>query len=372
MKATSLEAVSGIKSLVDIALKGLGSTYDTASGLFNAHLGLQGVVSSNGTSANRAAANRTTLISLLGLNQAFQYDLNVPLDVERITLDRIAQTTSFNSLGDLGLLIWLTARTHPEALPLLYDRINWPYSLDQFPDARLGKTLELCWLLAGLSEVRLSDGEEPDQLDELAHMTRQILFVNYGGFGAFRHLAKGSLKHLGKARYGSFADQAFSIYAFSRYARAFSDDQALAIAKTCSECMVACQGERGQWWWLYDVDKGSAVRKYPVYSVHQDGLAPMALNTFSEVSGDDFSDPVQLGLQWIRGKNELGLDLLQPDHTAIWDSIQDSKYPVDAEALNSMSTLLPMKKGKRTLHLTWECSPRHLGWLLYALAGYAE
>lgn len=372
MKVVSLEAVSGIKPLVDIALKGLASTYDAASGLFNAHLGLQGVVNGNGLTANRAVENRATLISLLGLNEAFQYDLNVPLDVEGITLDLIERMTSFTSLGDLGLLIWLTARTHPEALPLLYDRIDWPYSLDQFPDARSGKTLELCWLLAGLSEIRLSDGEEPDQLDELAHMTRQIIFVNYGGFGAFRHLAKGGLKQLGKARYGSFADQAFAIYAFSRYARAYADDQALAIAKACGRCIVECQGALGQWWWLYDVDKGSAVRKYPVHSVHQDGLAPMALNALTEVSGDDFVEPVQLGLQWIRGNNELGIDLFQPDHTAIWDRVQDSRYPVDAEELNSITALLPIKKGKRTLHLTWECSPRHLGWLLYALAGYAE
>jgi hypothetical protein len=44
---------------------------------------------------------------------------------------------------------------------------------------------------------------------------------------------------------------------------------------------------------------------------------------------------------------------------------------MDAEELNAMIAFRPIKKGKRTLHLLTECSPRHLGWLLYALSGHA-
>ena len=40
---------------------------------------------------------------------------------------------------------------------------------------------------------------------------------------------------------------------------------------------ASCRVPHGQWWWHYDVRDGSVVERYPVYSVHQHAMAPMAL-----------------------------------------------------------------------------------------------
>ncbi len=47
------------------------------------------------------------------------------------------------------------------------------------------------------------------------------------------------------------------------------------------------QGPEGQWWWHYDTRNGSVVEGYPVYSVHQHAMAPMALLDLREAGGTD-------------------------------------------------------------------------------------
>jgi len=75
--------------------------------------------------------------------------------------------------------------------------------------------------------------------------------------------------------------------------------------RTCAEAICRMQGPSGQWWWHYDARNGRIFERYPVYAVHQDGMAPMALFALGEVARLDFSEPIYKGLAWISGNNEL-------------------------------------------------------------------
>ena len=68
-----------------------------------------------------------------------------------------------------------------------------------------------------------------------------------------------------------------AIYALMTFARAFDIEEPLADALICANAIRALQGDKGQWWFLYDKRSSQVVNRYPVCSIYQNGMAPMAL-----------------------------------------------------------------------------------------------
>jgi hypothetical protein len=124
----------------------------------------------------------------------------------------------------------------------------------------------------------------------------------------------------------------------------------------------------GQWWWHYDAENGRVVGKYPIYSVHQDGMAPMALRALEAVSNRSYGEEIRNGLQWIAGKNELSADMIDPARNVIWRNIHRDRYRMYASEMASI--LFPTRREKEysDLKVLYECWSYHLGWLLYALS----
>ena len=361
------EVISGLDMLVDVAIQGLASMFDPKSQMFCARR-----VSSSTDIKNEGLSYWETLNALIGLNEAHQYDINIPFDIESATRYHIDRAAHIEDAKHLGAFLWLAARSAPETLIDLYEKIVLSDALERFNENREGRTIDLCFLLIGLSEIRLSDGEEPVYLDELAYMTRQLLFVCYGGFGVFRaihHMKQAPKK---RAKYGYFTDQMFAIYAFMRYAQAFNDKQCLKIALECATHLVNNQGELGQWWDLYHVETGKVARKYPVYTMHQDALAPMALLGLRERAGQDFDEAINAGVLWMHRNNELDIQMVSPTMKVIWEGVHDLKKKLYMDEPFTSLTYRPGKEKAKTLTAAFECRPSHLGWLLFALAGYVE
>ena len=84
---------------------------------------------------------------------------------------------------------------------------------------------------------------------------------------------------------GSFAAQVYPIQALARLHRSADDQEALAVANSVAAAICTAQGEAGQWWWHYDGRTGGVVEGYPVYSVHQHAMGPMALLDLAEAGG---------------------------------------------------------------------------------------
>src|SRR5262249_20345113 len=120
---------------------------------------------------------------------------------------------------------------------------------------------------------------------------------------------------------GSFADQVYPIYAMTRLAQACDTQEPLARALDCAHAICHAQGPLGQWWWHYHARRGHVVRRYPVFTVHQDGMAPMALFALGQATGQNFSRHIYKGLQWDFGNNELAQDMRDESTNLIWRSI---------------------------------------------------
>jgi hypothetical protein len=192
---------------------------------------------------------------------------------------------------------------------------------------------------------------------------------NQGETGTFGHIdRKGSLAGVLRGRIGSFADQVYPVYALARFAQAYGSKEALTMASACAQGICRVQGPQGQWWWHYDSTTGKVAGKYPVYSVHQDGMAPMALVALSKVTGCNFAGPIDKGLQWITGSNELSRDLRDLSLHVIWRCAHPRhKYKMyldDALGLVGVS----VNRNCAELTVREECRPYEFGWLLYALS----
>src|SRR5208282_4187357 len=176
-----------------------------------------------------------------------------------------------------------------------------------------------------------------------------------------------------RGRIGSFADQIYPIYAMSKFAKIFQLEDPLGPALECASAICGAQGESGQWWWLYDARSGRISSRYPVYSVHQHGMAPMGLFAIEEATGKCFKKNIYKGLRWIYGTNEPGVDMRHSAQNIIWRCVLlgDKTQKYWEMALNLVRS--PNQHIQpRSLKILYEQRPYEFGWLLFALARNSE
>lgn len=313
-------------------------------------------------------SDRYTMISLLGLVRLEKSGGKSPVDVQKVLSSLLSSVEKVDGIGDLGLLLWLCALASPDRVPQVWSELKTGEALSRFPDALQGRTVALSWFLSGIAHAALAKVQGIPGLEELAEYTCQELLRNYRGKGIFCHMRRSSLTGLVRGRLGCFADQAYPIYALSKYYQAYGSKKALVVALNSAEAICRLQGPLGQWWWHYDAETGRVVGRYPVYSVHQDGMAPMALHAVDEASGQSFQEPIFRGLRWIAGNNELSIDLIDPSRNVIWRSFYRDKYKLYASELASVFFHSGKEKEYSDLKVLFECWPYHLGWLLYAFS----
>jgi hypothetical protein len=232
--------------------------------------------------------------------------------------------------------------------------------------------MELAWFLAGLSHAASTSPKVAAELAGLARKTYRRLKENQGDCGYFGHLARSkSVAGILRGRIGSFADQIYSIYAMSKFASAFSLEEPLDAAELCASAICAAQGPLGQWWWLYDSRTGHISSRYPVYSVHQQGMAPMGLFALEEAGGQSFTDAIYKGLRWIYGANELGADMRDPTHNLIWRCVRPENSRTKYREMALSLFRAPKNDAPvGALTILHEDRPYELGWLLYAFAKF--
>jgi hypothetical protein len=193
---------------------------------------------------------------------------------------------------------------------------------------------------------------------------------NQGEFGLFGHMStEKSLMGRLRGRIGSFADQVYPIYAMSKFAKAFHVEDPLGPALECATAICAAQGKSGQWWWLYDARSGRVSSRYPVYSVHQHGMAPMCLFAVEETTGQSFRESIYQGLRWIYGENELGIDMRDGAQSLIWRCLAPGNWQTKFWEM-AWSAIRPTNEHMQvpSLEVLYEQRPYEFGWLLFAFA----
>lgn len=353
-----------LHNLVVLALNGLMPMFHRESQLFCFRLHR----TPNGL-AREGVSVRYTLITLLGLHKAAEAGLQLPIDRQLVLNNLLRDSFRPDNLGDLGLLLWLCALAVPERLDEIYKGLALDMAISRYREVQQGQTMALAWFLTGLAYARLAGEKDFPGLTDSANDAYRLLTKNQGQNGIFGHLAIGKgVAGVLRSRLGSFADQVYPILAFSVFGRAFGVTEALTKALRCGEAICRAQGCLGEWWWHYDCQTGRVVGKYPVYAVHQHGMAPMALLALGDATGLDFSPWIYKGLQWITGRNDLNRDFRDTTESVIWRGIHEAKVATYFHEAKSLLGSSGCKKAPRGLRVNFECRPYELGWLLYAFA----
>jgi hypothetical protein len=307
---------------------------------------------------------RYTLINLIGLYKAQCNGYNIKIDLKKVLASQVKKADKFDGIGEIGLLLWATALISPEKLLKILTKINFQNILNTYKDAKNKLTMEHSWLLIGVLVASTFNETFKNSIGTLPEKLFKIIRKNYGGSGIFKH--QDDNKILGKFRgnIGSFADQVYPIYAFSLFSKLRNNEEALLIANECANTLCNNQGENGEWLWHYDSRDGNVISKYPVYSVHQDAMAPMALFAVQKASGIYYQDYILKGLDWLVENAEM----IDTKNNIIWRSIN----PPEAHR-KFKSTLahfgISTDEEYNNLEVTKECWSYHLGWLLHAFAG---
>lgn len=197
------------------------------------------------------------------------------------------------------------------------------------------------------------------------------LAAHQGPRGIFPHVLppSGGLR----GHVGSFADQVYPVQAFARYAASTGDRTRLAAAELTAQRLVDLQGPQGQWWWHYDARTGAVVEPYPVYSVHQHGMAPMVLTDLAAAGGHDHRAAIDLGLSWIDAHPECVEPMVAAELGVIWRKVGRHEPFKAARAAGALASRV--RPGARAPfanrlwpvgRVDYECRPYELGWLLYA------
>jgi len=359
-------AVAGgfdLDGLIDLAAAALPAMYNPQRRMF-----CHRMIRVNGSFVQDGVSPRYTAMTLLGLHRLEAAGGRSPIPTGELLSSLTADYSWINNLGNLGLLLWVCAKLCPERFESVYQTLGADTALERFPEARERHTMDLSWFLSGLAHGALALPAKHGHFEPLALRTYEALKQNQGKSGFFGHQSGNGAAGFWRGRIGSFADQAYPIYAGSRLAQAYEIAGPLEMASECAAAICSVQGTLGQWWWHYDSKTGRVIQKYPVYSVHQDGMAPMALLALTEASDRDLSSFVYKGLRWITGQNELQLDMRDAASKMIWRNIYRQGSSVYIREFWEFLTSSHAAVDPHRLNVLQECRPYHLGWLLYAFA----
>ena len=354
-----------IPALTALAVRGLVPMFDAERQLFCHRL-----VRRESGFLREGVSPRYTIMTLLGLRELEKMGRSVPFDTKAIFDSFVRDTRWIEGAGDLGLMVWLTATFAPDQLRGFYRGANFESALNRYSDVRQARTMELAWFLSGLAHAASTSSAIVTELTDLAVETYHRLADNQGENGFFGHMGTTkSIAGLLRGRVGSFADQIYPIYAMSKFASVFSVEEPLDSALECASAICNAQGELGQWWWLYDSGTGRVSSRYPVYSVHQHGMAPMGLFAIEEASRQSFQNFIFKGLRWIYGANELQADMRDLEENLVWRCIlpkrkQTKYWDTALSIVRTPDERAPVGP----LDILHEDRPYELGWLLYGFA----
>ena len=371
---------ANVRTLCSLALARLPRMIDPATGLFNFGVSGEGL-------APRGTSVRYTAMTALGLERAEAHGLGSPVDLDRLYEALSATLAGVDNLGDIGLVIWAAARRNR---PLAERALRL---IDEVPDHvhRRGSSsvhsTELALLTNGLTEALAAGvGSERDVRTRLDRAFR-CLSNQRGPSGLLpfaRHVSgrepPPSARDRIQAELGFFDAQIYALLAALRRHEVLDDAEARAMARTIAERLLACQHPLGQWAWHYNARSGAVVDLYPVYSVHQDGMAPMALLSAERLLGLSTVPAVARGVKWLFGHNELNESLVDVEQGRIWRSIRRRAplhrivYPLKLASLVEVGRSFDLGArlaAPRLLEIDQEMRPYHLGFCLYAFAAIA-
>jgi hypothetical protein len=360
-----------LADLSELALDALPHMYLPDSGLF-AHK----TTVENGQYVNERPNVLYSSDSLIGILSQRRRSPDEVMDLGPAMDGAVKAAAERRSPDELGNMVWAcTLAEDPRGEDLLRALCEVE------PGAESGGNLGL--VLYGLvAGARAYEGQRDAAMAKAREVTADIT----GRFVPQAEVFTGAKRRRGLPRrelleYGiaSFAAQVYPLHGLAAY-YVYSEEAPHPAVETVARRIVDAQGPLGQWWWIYSTRERTVVEGYPVYSVHQDGMAFLGLMELERLGIGGFRDALALGVDWELGANELGTSLVSHEPSSIARCIQrrgsqaDGIYGVSQLNFARMFTrsLAPRLAGDRVtaapqdLEMLLECRSYHLGWLLYA------
>ena len=352
-----------LTSLVPLALRGLSRMQDEATGLF-AHKSL---IRSNGGLTNRGLNPLYTAACVIGLLSVPEGRVEPYATQARRGLDALVRV-EHDDPSVLGSTLWgCVCAGHDEATRLAA-------ALVAPTDPRRWSSMQLGLALAGLARWLQTGDAHTDAAARTARALATELEERYLPRACV--FAGTRIRRQDPFGFTSFASQVYPVLGLCDLAEATSTVPSAVVGRVC-DFLVRSQGEMGQWWWFYSTRAAKVIEGYPVYSVHQDAMAVMALLSASRFELGDYREAMTTGVRWIWGTNELDRCLVNPEAGMIYRAIQRTGGDADGfagwshkqraaaslAALSNRTHRVPPK-----LEVLTECRPYHLGWLLLAAA----
>src|ERR1700722_12025663 len=205
-----------VTHLLELAIRGLEPMYDAETSLFCHRLKL-----TPAGNVREGISQRYTVMTLLGLLRAESAGFRSSVNIEA-TIDALYGNTEWvNNIGDLGLLLWLSAAS-PSRLDRFYATFDLENALRKYADVRKRPTMELAWFLTGLTYASRAAKTKRACLEPLARRTYGLLQSNQGKHGLCGHMSKWkSLAGAARGHIGSFADQVYPILAMAHFGQFF-------------------------------------------------------------------------------------------------------------------------------------------------------
>ena len=357
-------AASVVASLLELAPRGLAAARSDDGEFAQT---VRGVASSDGVTLRPEGRNlRYAAMATLGIGRLHDPQQRSVLDgrtaSEQAELVAVRARSSTDP-GAIALAAWLSAELNHTYEPELFSHVAGLLASGQ-PLL----TVDVAWMVtAAASAAHVTDTES------IVHAGVDRLLASQGELGIYPHGLPAGSQPRWRAHVGSFADQIYPIQALSRAGHLCGREDWIERANLTATTLCRWQGQGGQWWWHYDARDGSVIERYPVYSVHQHAMAPMALFDLLEAGGDDHTHEIGRGVGWLDSHPEVVEELVSPRWGVIWRKVgrrEPRKASRAAQALASMGRPGPRVGGLDHVFppvvVDHECRPYELGWLLYA------
>lgn len=367
--ATATVVADELRALVPVAINGLEQMQSPA-GLFS-HKSL---VSPHGTIVNHGTNPLYTAACAVGLLSCHEGRQPARAHPAARALTALLRREDERDPSVLGTTLWGCALAGHERAPQVTRRLIGVLQ------PRWASSMQLGLALTGLAKwMTVGEADDPRVAPaaravaaelERRFVTRADVFA-----GSARPPKRNPLLH----RLTSFASQVYPVLGLCELALATGTEPSPAVRRVC-DFLAEAQGDQGQWWWFYSTTKRQVMEGYPVYSVHQDAMAPMALLSAGRVRAGDYGRALTRGIRWIGGDNELGQSMVDLRAGLIYRAIQRAGGDADGFAgwsrgqrwsvYGGALTGRPAKPA-RDLEMLRESRSYHLGWLLVA-AGMAR
>lgn len=256
------------------------------------------------------------------------------------------------SPGELGLSLWAEAVADGSANHEILTEIQRRLPLDP---VRLPLE-EHAWLVSGLAEADV----DADLLGEFT-LSLEARAGKSGLLSDSHRRIAGGLGMVGSQMHAGIA--------LSKAAAVGAGEDARAIVERLARALTEMQRTDGAWPGVIDSRRGQAAEIYPIFTVNQVALAPLAFRGIS----DEIEGSIQRGIEWARGQNVLGFDLIHPRETRVDHGIVPRRHAGSlARGVGQATRLIrgePRSLEPDDLILDPHVSAEDLGWILEAWVG---